>query len=70
MFIALEFEVEIHKFNKKYKNVRAPIGLNYANPAFDFITLPSLPYGNYAWHAVFFNLASSVSQQSDSHNNS
>jgi len=34
-------------------SVVLPIGLNYANPAFDSITLPSLPSGNYTWHAAF-----------------
>jgi len=34
-------------------SVVLPIGLNYANPNFQTITLPSLPPGTYTWHAAF-----------------
>jgi len=34
-------------------SVLLPIGLNYANPSFQTIALPSLPKGTYTWHAAF-----------------
>jgi len=43
-----------------YKHIHSvvlPIGLNYANPTFQVITLPSLPPGTYTWHAAFLERA-------------
>jgi parallel beta-helix repeat protein len=38
-------------------SVVLPIGLEYSNPTFDSIILPSLPTGNYTWHAAFLERA-------------
>lgn len=34
-------------------SVLLPIGTVYSNPAFDTITIPSIPTGTYTWHAAF-----------------
>jgi hypothetical protein len=36
---------------EEYPSVTIPAGLDYSNPSFDTITLPSIPSGVYTWHA-------------------
>lgn len=38
-------------------SVTLPIELNYANPSFQSVKLPSLPSGKYTWHAAFLERA-------------
>lgn len=43
-----------HIYTHKH-SVILPIGLDYANSAFESIVLPSLPLGKYTWHAAFLD---------------